>query len=326
MEANQLMDEERDQGASRSARGPENSPDGPPEFGHAQLAPGMPGNVANEGSRAGADERASKEAKDGGVEVDEPVVLNRSGKGTIPYEKHKALRVENSTLREQLDAARSRLEELQRQEKIPSGNSAPVTDDALAKHLETLKNDMPALHQVISTLLDGNRRQGEKLEETLQSFRNEQEESRRVKELSIREQVAEAKDNNPDLVHWETVDPEAWEEALRQDEILRTTSAWAGRPYGERFEEVVRRVRAIMPEASGTLQKEKADPEQTKAHAKARLNAAASRKPVTLSDIQGGANPASEREQIENLSPHELAKRLMQMPSHKASALRAELD
>lgn len=326
MEVNQFTDEERDPGASGSAKEPENHPGGPPEPRHAQEASDIAEDLVAEGSHARADERAPKDAKGGGVEVDAPVVLNRSGNGTIPYEKHKALRVENSALREQLDAVKNRLEELQKQEKRSGSNSVPVTDEALATHLETLKNDMPALHQVISTLLDGNRRQGEKLEETLQSFRNEQEESRRVKELSIREQVAEAKDNNPDLVHWETADPEAWEEALRQDEILRTAATWAARPYGERFEEVVRRVRAIMPEASIALQKEKIDPEQTKAHAKARLDAAASRKPVTLSDIQGGANPASEREQIENLNPHELAKRLMQMPSHKASALRAELD
>jgi hypothetical protein len=50
------------------------------------------------------------------------------------------------------------------------------------------------------------------------------------------------------------------------------------------------------------------------------------RKPVTLSDIQGGANPASEREQLENLSPFELAQKLMKMPTHQAAALRAELD
>ena len=39
------------------------------------------------------------------VGEDMPVVLNKSGKGVIPYEKHKELRVENSALREQLQAA-----------------------------------------------------------------------------------------------------------------------------------------------------------------------------------------------------------------------------
>jgi len=38
----------------------------------------------------------SKESDDEGE--DEPVVLNRSGKGTIPYKKHKELRVEKDLI------------------------------------------------------------------------------------------------------------------------------------------------------------------------------------------------------------------------------------
>ncbi|SEL42077.1 hypothetical protein [Nitrosovibrio tenuis] len=64
------------------------------------------------------------------------------------------------------------------------------------------------------------------------------------------EEVYKAKISNPYLVHWEANDTAAWNEALRQDEILRTSSKWANKPYAERFEEVVRPVRAIMPDAS----------------------------------------------------------------------------
>ncbi len=262
---------------------------------------------------------------------DEPVVLNKSGKGIIPYEKHKELRVENSALREQLKAAQlenskaaGKLDALLKKKDSATGADVAVADDAIEKHLELIRENMPELHQAISAVLEGSRKQGEKLEKTLEELKREKEESERANQLSVQEQVAEAKENNPDLVHWESSDPQAWDEALKQDEILRTSARWAGKPYSERFDEVVRRVRAIMPEAS--LPKKHADPEQTKADAKARLSSAPVRKPITLSDIQGGANPASEREQIDNLSPHELARKLMQMPSHKAAALRAELD
>ena len=138
MEVNQFTDEGWGMGASKSAREPENIPGGPLGPGHSREAQGMPESLADEGSGADADERVPKDAGDGSGRTDEPVVLNRSGKGIIPYEKHKALRVENSTLREQLDAAKSRLEELQRQEKEPGSNNASVTDEALAKHLEVL--------------------------------------------------------------------------------------------------------------------------------------------------------------------------------------------
>ena len=266
-----------------------------------------------------------------GTGEDEPVVLTKSGKGIIPYEKHKELRVENSALREQLQAAQlenskatEKLESLLKQKDEATGKGVAEADEAIAKHLETLKEDMPELHQVISAVLEGSRKQGERLNEMLEELKREREESDRVKQFSVEEQVAEAKDNNPDLTHWESKDPEAWDEALKQDEILRTSGKWANKAYAERFQEVVRRVRAIMPEAS--MPQKQADPEQTKAEAKARLSSAPARKPTTLSDIQGGANPASEREQLENLSPFELTQKLMKMSAQQASALRADLD
>lgn len=270
----------------------------------------------------------------GGEETGEaaPVVLNKSGRGIIPYEKHKELRVENSSLREQLQAAQvaqseaaRRLEELLgRKEHAAAEGEVEVSDDALARHLATLKAEMPGLYPVIAAVLEGGRKQGEELRRTLDELKREKEEADRVRQLSVAEQVQEAKENNPDLVHWETTDPEAWEEALRQDEILRTGGRWANRPYAERFEEVVRRVRAILPQASKT--QAQSDPERIRAEAKARLDKAPERRPVTLSDIHGGANPASEREQIENLDALTLAQRLMKMPAHQAAAMRADLD
>jgi chromosome segregation ATPase len=273
--------------------------------------------------------QAFKDAAESGDAIsdtgeDEPVVLNKSGKGIIPYKKHKELRVENSALREQLQSAQSKLQELLKQKEDAKGADVAEADDALGAHLEGLKEEMPELHKMLSAVLEGSRKQSEKLEQTLQELKREKDESERANQVSIAEQVAEAKDNNPDLVHWESNDPEAWDEALKQDEILRTNAKWAVKPFSERFQEVVRRVRAVMPEAS-TLKKT-ADPEKTKADARERLETAPVRRPVTLSDIQGGANPASEREQLENLSPFELAQKLMKMPTHQAAALRAELD
>ncbi|SOD42376.1 hypothetical protein [Nitrosovibrio sp. Nv4] len=260
-----------------------------------------------------------------GAGEDVPVVLNKSGKGIIPYEKHKELRVENSTLRQELEDAKGKLDELLKaKDEAKTGKDEAKVDDAIAAHLENIKENMPELHEVITSVLKGSREQGEKLEKTLQELKREKEESERVKQLSVAEQVAEAKDNNPDLTHWESNDPEAWDEALKQDEILRTASKWASKPYAERFEEVARRVRAIMPDASAP--KKADEPEQIKVKAKAKLDAAPAKKPTTLSDIQGGANPASESEQLENLSPLELVKKLTSMPEHKARALRAEFD
>jgi hypothetical protein len=257
---------------------------------------------------------------------DEPKgVSTKSGKGIIPYEKHKELRVENSTLREQLQDAKSKLDELTKQKDEAKTEKAEAkADDAIAKHLDRLKDDMPELHELLSSVMKGSKDQSDKLNETLEELKREKQEAKRVEELSVKEQVAEAKDNNPDLTLWETSDPEAWDEALKQDTILRESSKWALKTYSERFDEVVRRVRAIMPEASAL--KKADEPDQTKAKAKAKLDAAPARKPTTLSDIQGGEQVTSEKEQMSNLTPSQLVAKLRSMPDSKAAAMRADLD
>lgn len=312
MEVSELTDEQLKTLTPEEIETLENSPEKLDEI-MAAKEPKTESEQEDEGAANGADE-------------EEPVVLNKSGKGVIPYEKHKELRVEVSTLKQQLQDTKTELDKLLKAKDSATSEKAEAkADDAIAKHLENLKDEMPELHTVITAVLDGSRQQGEKLEKALEKLQREQEESERVKQQSVAEQVAEAKDNNPDLVHWETSDPEAWDEALRQDEILRATSKWANKPYAERFEEVVRRVRAIMPEA--TAPKKQADPEETKAKAKAKVEKAPARKPTTLSDIQGSTSPAAtEAEQIANMHPQDLVKKLQSMPAHKARALRAELD
>jgi hypothetical protein len=265
-------------------------------------------------------------ANGAGKDEEEPVVLNKSGKGVIPYEKHKELRVENATLKEQLQSSQAKLEELLKAKDDAKGDEVATeeADKALAAHLDVLKEDMPELHQLISAVIDGNKRQAAKLEKALAELERDKEESKRVSQQTVAEQVAEAKDNNPDLVHWETSDPEAWDEAMKQDEILRTTTKWREKSFAERFDEVVRRVRAVMPEASVPNKPKSAT--QIAADAKAKLEKAPARQPTTLSDVPGGADPASESEKFANLSPFELTQKLMKMPASTAAALRADLD
>src|SRR5688500_19933678 len=70
------------------------------------------------GKEAETDEPKQEEEKGAanGAGEDEPKgVSTKNGKGIIPYEKHKELRVENSTLKQQLQDAQSKLEELAKQ-------------------------------------------------------------------------------------------------------------------------------------------------------------------------------------------------------------------
>src|SRR5690242_2745801 len=277
------------------------APAGKPELEDKSAANGA-------GDGEGSEAESAAKGADDAVKEEEPVgVSTKNGKGIIPYEKHKELRVENSALRQQLQEAQGKLDELlKRKEDAKSSREEAKADDAIAQHLHRIKEEMPELHTVITAVIEGSRKQGEKLEQTLAEMKRAKEESERQKQLSVAEQVAEAKDNNPDLVNWESNDPAAWDEALRQDEILRTSPRWANKSYAERFEEVVRRVRAIMPDASPA--KKHADPESMKAEAQARLEKAPARKPTTLSDINGSM-PISAGDEVSMMSPHELARK-----------------
>src|SRR5687768_18533230 len=107
------------------------------------------------GKQAVADEPEQEEAAESSdtssTGEDEPVVLNKSGKGIIPYEKHKELRVENSALREQLKAAQlenskaaGKRDALLKKDSATDADIA-VADDAIAKHLELIRENMPEL-------------------------------------------------------------------------------------------------------------------------------------------------------------------------------------
>jgi hypothetical protein len=187
-----------------------------------------------------------------------------------------------------------------------------------------LREDMPEIARMFDHMEQESKAQREELKQTRAELQQMKEEAQRRKEMTVQEQVIEALENNPDLLHWEKHDRAAWDEAQRQDQLLEITPEWAKRPYEERFAEAVRRVRAIMPDASTPSTQTNA--ERTRAQANERLKSATARKPTTLSDIHGGADPASEQEQFENLHPLELTQRLMKMPDSRAAAMRAGLD
>lgn len=155
-----------------------------------------------------------------------------------------ALKAKNTALQEQLDLCEGTLDSRNRN----------IED--MAEVIKSLKEDNKHLSEnleAISTEANTLEEENGRLEDELVRIEAENERlcsQLEHRELSVEEQVARAKENNPDLVHWESNDEKAWDEAMKQDEILRTTSTWANKPFAARFAEVVRRVRAILPEAS----------------------------------------------------------------------------
>ncbi|MEO9231621.1 MAG: hypothetical protein ABI216_22085 [Devosia sp.] len=296
---------------------------------------------AQDGETESGDEPEQEEeagAANGAGETDEednePVVLTKSGKGTIPYEQFKGLRVENATLREQiqaLEAGQAELAELREQRaKAATPAKRDAIQEKLKQRISTMKEDFPDIGESlesVSALIDDMseelREQKKEASARIEEQKRAAEAEKATKERTINEQVQDAKENNPDLSHWEQLAGDEWQEALMQDQVLLQNPKWANKPIEERFIEVVKRVRAIMPNAAEPNETPSA---KTQAKAAAKVEKAPTRKPTTLSDIQGSANPSSEKDQLENLSPHELTKRLMKMPAGAAAAMRADLD
>lgn len=281
-------------------------------------------------------EEEQESAANGAGEEDEqeeekPVVLTKNGKGVIPYENYQGLRVENATLKEQLQQlqqARTDLEALkkeQAQARSPEGRDE--IQKQLTERIETMREDFPDIGSSLDTVNKLITVLSKELSDEKAANKARAEAEETAKQKSIDEQVQEAKENNPHLLHWESNDEDAWREAMMQDQALLNIPKWAKKPYEERFAEVVKRVKAVMPEATEppTL-KQPEEPEKVAEKAKAKLAKATVKKPTTLSDIEGGGQPLSEQELAANLSGHELAKKLMQMPDSKARAMRAELD
>lgn len=283
----------------------------------------------------GEDEDDDQEDKTDEDEEEKPVVLTKNGKGTIPYEKYKELRVQNAELRDKLQSLQKSQTELESLRAKQAEAKTPERRAELKKQLiertERLKEDFPEIGESMTSvkeIVDDLERQIEedraeakrKAEEAEAEKKRMDDEQKRI----IDEQVQEAKENNPYLTHWEAHDEDAWREAMLQDQVLLNTPKWAKKSLEERFAEVVKRVKTNMPEAS---EPPNASPSaEVKEKAKAKIDKAVAKKPTTLSDIRSGANPASEREQLENLSPFELAQKLMKMPAQSAAAMRADLD
>lgn len=300
----------------------------------------------DDGAAHGADEVAEEEP-----EEEEPIVRTKNGKREIPYSEHKALRVKVATLEEELekyresqnerDQLKAKVEELQSLQQQINGAKTPSKRNEIQerfdKHIASMKEDFPdvgnsleAVKELVNdmtTELEAvkaeNRARAKEIEAAKQEAKAKAEADAAEQKRQVDELVQEAKENNPDLSYWEHNDKAAFNEAVAQDEAMLRNPYWRNKSYEERFVEVVKRVRAIMPEASEPPNTASA---KTKESVKAKLEKAPTRKPTTLSDIQGGGDPLSEKERIENLSPGELAQKLMKMPASAAAAMRADLD
>lgn len=139
--------------------------------------------------------------------------------------------------------------------------------------------------------------------------------------------VQDAIDQIPDLLAWQTDKAHAdkFQRAIEHDNVLKNSPKWASKSFEERFTEAARRVREefdldeLAPSQDQAAQQAAAQ-QRVQAAERAVQNATRSN-PNTLSDLNGGARPASD--QIASLTPTAMLNRMMTMSRDE---IMAQLD
>lgn len=144
----------------------------------------------------------------------------------------------------------------------------------------------------------------------------------RTQEASTQQQasddpVQDAIDQIPDLLAWQTDKAHAdkFQRAIEHDNVLKNSPKWANKSFEERFTEATRRVREEFdleePASSQDQSAQEAAAQQRVQAAERAVQNATRSNPNTLSDLNGGARPASDK--IASLTPTAMLNRMLTM-------------
>jgi hypothetical protein len=290
----------------------------------AAAAPTPPeGETKDTKAEAAAPATAAAEAKPDGV-------LAKDGQHVIPYSQLESARA-RAAAAEAL--ARSQAEELvalKAAKTAPAAAEAqPDADMLTAEELEALEADSPTLAKT----LRAQQAQLQQLRDTVNSLATRQAAQVAGEEQEIKSEIQTAIDANPTLAEWQTSEDQTlWNEASRFDKMLRSSPKYANVSFKDRFEKVVELTQRAMDlepaTPSAPIPGEKAlTAEEIKAAAQAKLTQAArGKRPVSLSDIPGGAPPAvDERQKVEDMSMTALGNQFLGMSKDQIDAYLASL-
>jgi hypothetical protein len=124
----------------------------------------------------------------------------------------------------------------------------------------------------------------------------------------LNEQVQEAIDRNATLRYLQAQKNELWEDAAVIDKALRENPLYADYTYDERFAEVVRHLERrhgkieLPPEFQDPEAKGAAPTQSSSDKQQARTEAKSGERPMTLTDLPGGAPPADAATRLENMT------------------------
>ena len=292
------------------AANPDEMPTDPDQI--AALMAQMDGSPAPE--QAENDATAGVEATEGEEEkteeapqqVDEEApIASKDGKHTIPYDVLKSERERRKAAEQAMQELQARIDAMQqtgKPQEVAEGEAS--TDD-----LDSMAEDFPAVAKLLAHT--------RKLEQQLQTVAQRMEQEDRQRQEATMSEVRQAVDANPTLLHWEHNDPDRWAAAIEADTKLQASPAHRGLTLEQRLAKAVEIVDAFYgPDSAAPRAQAKPQNSPPK------KAAAAKEAPRTLSDIPGGAVPASDPiEAFAQMSADRLGAQMANMTPDQINAL-----
>lgn len=236
---------------------------------------------------------------------DEAPIASKDGKHTIPYDVLKSERERRKAAEQAMQELQARVDAMQQ-----TGRVQEVADDeASPDELDAMANDFPAVAKLLAHT--------RKLEQQLQTVTQRIEQEDRQRQEATMSEVRQAVDANPTLLHWEHNDPDRWAAAIEADTKLQASPAHRGLTLEQRLAKAVEIVDAFYgPDSAAPRAQAKPQNSPPK------KAAAAKEAPRTLSDIPGGAVPASDPvEEFAQMSADRLGAQMANMTPDQISAL-----
>jgi len=269
---------------------------------------------------AAAPEPAAAEAKPDGI-------LAKDGKNVIPYAQLESAR-QRAAAAEAL--ARDQAAELAALKAEKSAQAQVNDADMLTdEELDALEADSPTLAKT----LRAQQAAIQQLRDMVQTVTQRQAVEAATQEAEVKSEVQTAIDSNPTLASWQTSEDQTmWDRASAFDKVLRAMPEYANTSFADRFEKVVEMTQSALgleaeaPPAPARVHAAPT-PEQIQAAAKAKLTQASKgKRPVSLSDIPGGAPPAvDERQKVEEMSSVALGNQFLGMTKDQMETYLASL-
>ncbi len=288
-----------------------------------------PGAAAAEKVDVKADEPAKAEVKPAAevpaADAKPDGILAKDGKNVIPYSQLECARP-RAAAAEAL--ARDQAAELAT---LRASKAAPETvadaDVLTEEELSALEADSPTLARTLRAQQAAIR----SLRETVEGVKTRQASDVASQEAEVKSEIQTAIDANSTLATWQTSEDQTmWDRASGFDKLLRAMPEYANVSFADRFEKVVEMTQSalgIAPATAPAPQEDQLTPAQIKAAAAAKVaQATKGRKPVSLSDIPGGAPPVvDERQKVEEMSTVSLGQMFLGMTEEQRVAYLASL-